>query len=397
MSTPLDGRGQTTQVYRTDDGVSLLGENGPDGLLRFTPGLLELPADVAPGRRWQSAGTTGPGRSYRSELAAEAAADGCLAVRGRLELGDGSGTRALDLERTWCPGRGLVADAVTEGSSRSATLPRDPAPPTPVTTAPPLRWAAPERWAARELATVAVDPQAGAQPAVGSPGQLPPVRTASGVVVRALEAQHDLVGTTRADAGTWRTAWRAHPGGAVLGVAALGDVVVVTTSERAVVAYADDGVPLWRVALPELAPTAAVPLDDRTLVLAGLDGVVRTFAVADGRPGWTHALDADVTLAPAVGAGLVVVADRGGTTTALDAGSGAERWSVPLLATRARGRRDPASSSCRTRARTRSTRRTAGTAGCGPSAARCRRSSRPATGCWSRPAARASGWTGTAG
>ena len=333
ISTPVDGRGQSTQVYRTDEGVALLGENGPDGLLRFTPGLLELPADVAPGRQWSSAGTTGPGRSYRSEMTAEAADGSCLQVRGRLALGDGTGTRDLDLERTWCPGRGLVADAVTEGRSRTATVSRDPAAPRPSTASEPVRWSDPQAWTHRELATVAVDPRAGAQPVVGTPKQLAPVRTASGVVIRALDGQRDLVGTERADASSWRTVWRAHPGGQVLTLAVLGDVVVVTTSDRAVVAYGDDGVPLWRVVLEELAPTPAVPLTDDALVLVGLDGVVRTFGVADGVAGWTHALDADVTLAPAVGAGLVVVADRGGTTTALDAGTGAQRWSVPLLGT----------------------------------------------------------------
>lgn len=332
-STPVDGRGQATQVYRTDHGVVLLGENGPDGLLRFTPGLLELPADAAPGRQWSSAGTTGTGRSYRSEMTAEAAEGGCLQVRGRLALGDGSGTRSLDLERTWCPGRGLVADAVTEGSSRTATTSRDPAAPRPATTSRAVRWTDPRAWTPHELATVAVDPRAGAQPAVGTPKQLPPVRTTSGVVVRALDAQRDLVGTRPADASSWRTVWRAHPGGQVLTLAVLGDVVVVTTSDRAVVAYDDHGVPLWRVVLAELVPTAVVPLTDTSLVLAGLDGVVRTFGVGDGAPGWTHVLDADVTLALAVGAGLVVVADRGGTTTALEAGTGAQRWSVPLLAT----------------------------------------------------------------
>jgi outer membrane protein assembly factor BamB len=333
VTTPVDGSGQTTAVYRTGDGVALLGENGPNGLLQFRPGLLELPADVAPGRQWSSAGTTGPGQPYRSELSAEAGDNGCLRVQGRLVLGDGSGSRQLDLERTWCPGRGLVGDAVTEGSRRSATLAQEPVPARPRTASRPLRWREPQSWTARQLDTVTVDPRAGAQPMVGSPKQLAPVRTTSGVVVRALDAQRDLVGTRPADASSWRSIWRAHPGGDVLTLAVLGDVVVVTTSQRAVVAYSDQGVPLWRVVLDELVPAAAVPLTEQSLVLVGLDGVVRTFDVADGSPGWTAALDADVTLAPAVGAGLVVVADRGGTTTALDAATGAERWSVPLIGT----------------------------------------------------------------
>ena len=62
------------------------------------------------------------------------------------------------------------------------------------------------------------------------------------------------------------------------------------------------------------------------------DQRVRRFALATGAVRWQRGLADDVNRPPAVGAGLVVVADRGGTVTALDAGSGQSRWTADLVA-----------------------------------------------------------------
>ena len=45
---------------------------------------------------------------------------------------------------------------------------------------------------------------------------------------------------------------------------------------------------------------------------------------------WQHRLGSDVTATPAVGSGMVVAMDRGGTVTALDGATGKRKWTVEL-------------------------------------------------------------------
>jgi outer membrane protein assembly factor BamB len=142
----------------------------------------------------------------------------------------------------------------------------------------------------------------------------------------------DLIATTPKTPDAWTPAWRVHPGGSILSVAAFGDLLLVGTSERRLVAYSAGGVRLWQQDLAEIAPTPAARVDDDDAVLVDLGGTVRRFALATGAVRWQRSLTADVNRAPAVGAGLVVVADRGGTVTALDAGNGAPRWTADLAA-----------------------------------------------------------------
>ncbi|WP_375425264.1 PQQ-binding-like beta-propeller repeat protein [uncultured Friedmanniella sp.] len=332
-TTPVGGSSaQTTRFYRTDGAVQLLGESRPDGASVFTPALVELPADVAPGRRWSSSGTLGAGRpgkatsDYRSDLHAEAAADGCLLVSGTLTVAG----RATPQNRTWCPGQGMVSSGDPDGAvstvRTAVPLPR------PATADVALRWTDPSRWSVGILTTVSRDPTLGTGAMDGSTKPLAPVRTTSGRVVRVL-AGGDLVATRPLGGGRWSSVWRARPGGDVVTLAAFADVVVVTTTARKVVAYSDLGVRLWQRALSEIAPSPAVRLTPEQLVLVTLDGRVQVLGIADGAPGWAADVGSDVTLAPVVGSGLVVVGDRGGTTTALEATSGRTRWTTALLAT----------------------------------------------------------------
>nr|WP_232531203.1 PQQ-binding-like beta-propeller repeat protein [Microlunatus antarcticus] len=153
-----------------------------------------------------------------------------------------------------------------------------------------------------------------------------PVLTSSGLVVRALQAPDDLVATTPKTIDAWTPAWSVHPGGTVLSLAAFGSVVLVTTSERALVAYSDAGMRLWSAALPEIGPNAPVRVSGDDAVVVDLSGRVLRFGIADGAVRWTGNVPGDVNLTPAAGSGVVVVADRRGTVTALDAASGATRW-----------------------------------------------------------------------
>ena len=110
--------------------------------------------------------------------------------------------------------------------------------------------------------------------------------------------------------------------GEILTLRAFGDVIMVTTSERLVLAYSDAGVRLWQLRLDEIVAAPPVRVSDADVVLVDLAGEVRRLVIATGAVVWQHSLGSDVTVAPAVGAGVVVVMDRGQVTTGLDATTG---------------------------------------------------------------------------
>ena len=178
---------------------------------------------------------------------------------------------------------------------------------------------------------MSIDPTFGEGPMSGSPIiSMTPVGTDSGLVVRALSAVNDLVATTPKTRDQWAAVWRAHVPGTILTLSAFGNVIIATTSERAVVAYSDAGVRLWQLDLDELAPSAPVRLNGTDAVLVDLSGRVQAFSILTGEVRWDRSVGSDVKLSPAVGAGLVVIMDRGGTTTALDQGTGRSVWTVDL-------------------------------------------------------------------
>lgn len=330
---------QTTRVYRTNDGVELLGESRATGGYAYQPGLLELPPDVAAGHAWNSAGSAGDTLDYRSDLRAEAAPDDCLRVTGQIRYAtkQGQQNRVVGLDRTWCPGRGITAASQSFGDIAETSTPVPPPtgpPPTgpPVTTTDiPIRWSDPQGWTAGTGTTVSNNAAYGEGPMSGtSLTAVTPVRTESGLVIRALAAPTDLIATTVKDSQTSTTTWRAHPGGAILSMAAFGNVVVVTTSERQMVGYSDRGARLWQLDLDELAPTAPLRVSDTDAVLVDLGGDVRRFDLATGVQDWQRNVGSDVAVSAAVGAGLVVVADRSSTITGLDAATGEQRWTQEL-------------------------------------------------------------------
>ena len=105
-------------------------------------------------------------------------------------------------------------------------------------------------------------------------------------------------------------------------------------------------------------------LNGTDAVLVDLSGRVQAFSILTGAVRWDRSVGSDVRVSPAVGAGLVVIMDRGGTTTALDQGTGRSEWTVDLPA-RARASSAGPWSCCRTRRRTGWSRPPAAPAGCG--------------------------------
>ena len=113
------------------------------------------------------------------------------------------------------------------------------------------------------MTTISINPTFGQGPMVGSPSAVAaPVRTESGLVIRATLGPGDLVATTPKTLTEWTSIWRAHPGGTVLSLSAFGNVIIATTSNRQMVAYSDVGVRLWQLSLDDLAPTPPVRISD---------------------------------------------------------------------------------------------------------------------------------------
>lgn len=325
---------QTTRLYQAESGIELVGVSTPTEGFAYSPALVELPADVAADQSWSSSGSAGTELDYRSQFRSTAGADGCLQVTGEISYLTKSGVRSrvLGVSRTWCPGQGLVASSESLADLRSATQRVQPPAPQPTTTTDtPIRWRDPGSWTPKTLSTLSLNPFFGPGPMTGgTAGAIVPVRTASGLVVRALSAPSDLVATTPAIPKAWTSTWRTHPGGSILSLTALGNLVLVTTSERRLVGYSDTGVRLWQIDLDELAPNAPVRVSADRAVLVDLSGDVRQFDLATGVVNWRRNVGSDVSVAPAAGSGLVVVADRSYTVTALDSATGATRWTEPL-------------------------------------------------------------------
>jgi len=323
----------STRVYRANAGVELLGESRPGAGYVYSPALVELPADVASGSRWTSAGSANDTLDYTATFRVESADEDCLDVTGEIRYlsKQGQPGRTVVLERTWCRGRGLVAatetfaDVVIRTTESATSRPR-----TPDTAAVPLRWRAPETWTEHKLDTISFDPTFGEGWMSGTPKAMAPVRTESGLVVRATASLNDLIALTPKTRTAWVSAWRAHVPGEILSLSAFGNVILVTTSARQLVAYSDLGIRLWQRELDEIAPAPPVRASDTDVVVVDLAGVVHRLALATGAGLWRHSLDADVTVPPAVGNGLVLAMDRGGTVTALDEVTGKQRWTKEL-------------------------------------------------------------------
>jgi outer membrane protein assembly factor BamB len=325
---------QTIRFYRVNAGVELMGLSTPSEGYVYDPALVVLPAEVRAGSRWSGAGSAGDTFDYRSELSAEGSGDDCLTVKGEVRYlsKDGQLGRVVTISQTWCQREGLVAESQSFAAVRTTSSRIDPPVPNVETTAnAAIRWAAPQGWTAKALSTISINPTFGQEPMVGSPSSaVASVRTESGLVIRATIGRGDLVATTPKTLTEWTSIWRAHPGGTVLSLSAFGNVILATTSNRQMVAYSDVGVRLWQLTLDDLAPTSPVRISESDAVLVDLAGAMRKFDLGTGAVLWQQNVGSDVNVPPAAGAGVVVVMDRGGTTTAFEEATGKRRWSLEM-------------------------------------------------------------------
>ncbi len=324
---------QTVAVHRVDGAVELVGESGAAEAHVYTPALVELPADVAPGARWSSQGRAGDQLTYASSFTAESAEDGCLRVQGTIAYDATTGQRASTrtLERLWCRGTGLRAATTTVGDTRvmDSLASRPAADPELRTETDPFSWTDPAGWRQREFTAISNDPTYGGGPMPGSPGAAPPVVTASGLVVRPTSSD-DLVAFTPKTATEWTSVWRMHPGGRVLSLTGFGDVLVVTTSNRQVVAYTDGAVRLWQRDLTEVAFAGPVRTSATEAALVDASGHLQVLDLRTGEPRWQRDLGTEVQDAPAASATALVVVDGSGTVTGLAPGTGEKLWRTEI-------------------------------------------------------------------
>ena len=256
---------QNVRVYRIDGAVELIAESDQGGADVYSPALVELPAEVAPGDAWSGEGKVGS-RGYRSDFRAAAAEPGCLRVSGTVveTTATGQPGTSREVQKTWCERRAVVLEEIDRGevSVRIDTVSGPAADPTLRTVGEPWAWSDPALWRRRDFDLMSADASLGSGPMAGTPSQMPPVLTASGLIIRPTSGD-DLVATTPKTVDRWTSLWRMHPGGTILSVAAFGDVVLATTSQRELVAYSDAGIRLWSRPLDDVAFWAPVRVDDR--------------------------------------------------------------------------------------------------------------------------------------
>lgn len=333
------GSPQQVRVYRVDQAVTLIADSTVTSADIYSPGLVELPADVAAGSSWSSEGTVGT-RRYRSEFRAEAAEPGCLTVSGTIQewptAGQPGSTRAVSrrqVSKLWCQSRGIVSAEVVHGTTTvtDAIVPGEVDAPVQTTTET-WDWTDPATWRRKDFDLRSDDPTLGPGAMTGTPALVPAVVTASGLLVRATNGD-DLVATTPRTVDAWTTLWRMHPGGTVLSVAGFGNMVVATTSLRQAVGYSDTGVRLWSVQLDDVAFHPPVRVDDRRIAIGDAAGGVRVVDALTGAEIW-QAQVSDQLSAPLLADDQVVVAiDAGGTTTAFAADSGHQLWTSEVSGT----------------------------------------------------------------
>ena len=324
---------QTIRFYRVNAGIELMGVSTSSEGYIFSPALLLLPADAHAGSQWSGSGSASETLDYRSELRADAVDTDCLRVTGQLRYLSKAGqlARVVTLAQTWCLGEGLLAESQSYADVRTDSSRIDPPPPSVQrTTNAAIHWTAPDHWTTKSLNTISINPTFGEGPMVGTPAAVTPVRTESGLVIRATSGPGDLIATTPKTPTAWTSVWRGHPGGTIMTLSAFGNVIITTTSNRQMVAYSDVGARIWQLSLGDLAPTAPVRINDHEAVLVDLAGRIRRFDLGTGAVLWEGSAGSDVNVSPAVGAGLFVIMDRGGTTTAYEQGSGQRRWKVDM-------------------------------------------------------------------
>lgn len=322
---------QMTLRSVTEAGVSLHAFYG-QRRLALEPALLELPADVAAGRQWSSAGRAvdpdGAG-DYRNTSTARAGDGGCLIVESTTVLNLRGETRRTDLA-TWCPGRGVVSGTPTLGEERSQASWEG------ALQLPAAAPASPPAAGASGAPTVTVGSvDGGPEPwSRAVDRQHPGLMTADGTLFSISQTTGDVAAHRLVD-DSLRGYWWGLPAGSVQGLSVVGDTALVTTTERRLVAYASSGVRLWSQRLGDIAPDGAVPIGGQAVAVCTVSGDVEAYDLATGNRLWRAEVpDGATGRGQAIGDTLYVGRKDNAGIAALDIATGEVRWTNDDLAYR---------------------------------------------------------------
>lgn len=332
----------------TDDGVRLHGQDWGRLGLSLDPAPLWLPAGVHPGGRWGGHGiAAGAGLSglldYRMTASAATPADGrarregCLQVKYTTELtpedsaGSTSATRWMESD-LWCRGRGIVQSDGLLGDAAYSLSTRDGRPAEPASDN--ARARVPDTsdlgdWRVGKPAVDEGDDTFGYGSLQAFPEKTPVVTTLGCVVLASAETT-DLVGLLPLDNGKYWLHWWARPGGRILSVAAFGRTVVVSTSDRMLMAYAPGGRLLWSVRLDDVALDPPVRVSSDRLAVVSVRGMVSVRSAVDGHQVWSHRVPHGVARPLATDGVVVAAVDDDQTLHVLDARTGRERWNTQV-------------------------------------------------------------------
>ncbi|KAA9111361.1 PQQ-binding-like beta-propeller repeat protein [Microbacterium rhizomatis] len=343
-------------LYSLDGGaVGLVMTTGTSTGLVYTPALRVLAADARPGSSWSSEGTAhsavpgGDGTQavsfdYAARFAARApqdpavrefAVDGCVEVEAHLVFrATGVAPAApitIDDVSLWCPGAGIVASSTSTGGA----APRRSVP----VVAPTARgvtndtavsqWSSPELWRAQAVSPTAVDATFGPTPRALSPA-LQPIAVGDTIVVADIHTG-DVSFLTASGGGEPAGLVEnriVRPGGDVTVLAAIGDAIVVATSQRRLVAYAPDGTRRWDRPLADIVFVPPIGDGGTGILIAGSDGTLTDVDAATGAERWDAPLSGDGLTHLVRDGGTVVVADQTGRITAVSIDEGTVSWTV---------------------------------------------------------------------
>ncbi|MDO5499255.1 MAG: PQQ-binding-like beta-propeller repeat protein [Propionibacteriaceae bacterium] len=317
--------GSHLQLLRLDtDGLRTWAETRP-AEWAFDPARLEVPARPGPGQRMTTTGTVtsvAGSADYTSTLEvldAPGAGPGCLEFRRTDRIGDQPATTT---SRTRCPGRGVVALDLPTG-----------------------RWTATDAWPAEhdprpgvELTEPPAGPLTGLRPHALTferqdlPTQVAaigPTQLLGERIMIPAQQSGNLLWIERADGN--ETTYRPGPwvgaGGDIIGSARCGEVTVVTTTHRRLLAHDGAGRWLWSTELADVAGARPVRSGEDLLVVTK-DSILSAVGCRDGVVRWQTA-EVPSTPAPEVGAaGILVGGERG--VRLLDPVTGQTRWERDL-------------------------------------------------------------------
>lgn len=129
---------------------------------------------------------------------------------------------------------------------------------------------------------------------------------------------------SRQQESTGSIRWHAHPGGTIVSMITMGDLTLVATSQRRLMAYDERGLRVWAADLGETA-TAMTRSGDHVAVSLS-SGEVVAIDVRDGTEVWSFQLAAPGNGQIDATSSYVAVADVKGDIQVLDAGTGEKVW-----------------------------------------------------------------------